>query len=59
MASYRVYCLDGTGKVASAEWIEADGDKHALSIVNDRWGRHNCELWDGKRLVARIDAKVA
>ena len=24
MPAYRVYCLDGTGKVLAAEWIEAD-----------------------------------
>src|SRR4051794_32313105 len=30
VASYRLYGLDGVSKVASGEWIEADGDEAAI-----------------------------
>ena len=37
MASYRLYCLDGVGKVVSAEWIDADNDTAAIEAANDIW----------------------
>lgn len=55
MTNYRVYCLDGAGKVASAGWVEADDDDAAIALVEQRHAGYKCEVWDGKRLVARID----
>ena len=57
MANYRIYCLDGANKVASAGWIEADDDEAALTLVEERHDGYKCEVWDGKRLVARIDLR--
>lgn len=54
MVGYRLYGLDGVDKVASAEWIEADDDDTAIEVAKDRMDGHDCELWQGKRLVARI-----
>jgi hypothetical protein len=54
---YRIYCLDGANKVASAEWIEADDDEAAVAIVSERHDGYKCEVWDGKRLVARLDLR--
>ena len=54
MASYRLYGLDGVKKVASAEWIEADDDLAAIEVVKKMMDGHDCELWQGPRLVARI-----
>jgi len=53
VADYRLYCLDGVGKVASAEWIEADDDEAAIEVARDRHDGSECELWQGKRRVAR------
>jgi hypothetical protein len=54
---YRVYGLDGVDKVASAEWIEAEDDETAIEAVKQKMDGHDCELWEGRRLVARIGSK--
>lgn len=54
MATYRLYCLDGVGKVASAEWIDADDDESALRETDGLRAGRPCELWQNHRLVARI-----
>lgn len=54
MAGYRLYRLDGDGKFAAAEWLEAADDRAALEAANRRCDGHDCELWQGKRLVARL-----
>lgn len=56
MAHYRLYCLDGTGKISTAEWLEADADENAIHSAKDLKKNVPCELWDRDRLVARIRA---
>ena len=57
MASYRLYCLDGLGRIDLAEWIEAGDDDEALSQVRLRKsGAIECEVWEGGRLVGRLRA---
>jgi hypothetical protein len=51
---YRLYGLDGVDKVASGEWFEADDDKAAVEVAKAMMDGHDCELWQGSRLVARI-----
>jgi hypothetical protein len=53
--TYRLYCLDGVGKVASAEWIEAADDETAIMIANRLRDGRPCELWQGSRAVARME----
>ena len=55
VADYRLYCLDGASKVASAEWIEADDDHRAIKAARKRHEGYRCEVWQGPRLVARLD----
>ena len=57
VANYRIYCLDGLDKVASAGWIEAADDDAAVAAAKERYGGYKCELWDGGRLVERIDLR--
>jgi cobalamin biosynthesis protein CbiG len=54
VAEYRLYGLDGANKVASGEWFEADDDDAAVEAAKKMMDGHDCELWKGKRLVARI-----
>ena len=54
MPAYRLYFLDGTGKVASAEWLEAADDQAAIAIARDKCTSRRCELWQRQRLVARL-----
>ncbi len=59
MASYRLYCLDGAGKIATAEWLQADDEADAVRQARDRKLTIPCEVWDRNRLVARIDPSPA
>lgn len=54
MPDYRVYCIDGAGKTAGSDWIDAKNDDEALAFVRAKRLPARCELWDGNRLVARI-----
>ena len=57
MGTYRLYCLDGVDKVASAHWIEAGDDEAAIDAAHELRGGRKCELWRGDRLIARIDSR--
>ena len=54
MPSYRVYCLDGAGKITSAEWLQADSDDEALRQARERASEIPCEVWDRNRLIGRV-----
>jgi hypothetical protein len=56
VASYRLYSLDGARKVASAEWIDADDDHAAIEAAKEKLGG-DFEVWQGRRLVTRLDGK--
>jgi hypothetical protein len=58
MADYRLYCLDGAGRISLAEWISATDDDDAIRQAHDRkLHALKCEIWKGERLVATLDAK--
>ena len=57
MADYRVYCLDGAGNIALADWIEADTDDEALAKARElRPNAQKCEIWRKDRLIAKLSA---
>ena len=51
---YRYYCLDSAGNLHGTEWLEADGDEAAVAQVEARHPNDRCEIWQGKRLVAKL-----
>jgi hypothetical protein len=56
MAEYRLYCLDGLGHISLADWIEAEDDVDAVKQARKmKDGALRCEVWHGKRLVARLN----
>jgi hypothetical protein len=59
VAGYRLYGLDGVDKVASGEWFEADDDQAAIEVAKQMMDGHDCELWQGRRRVARIPHRRA
>lgn len=59
LPNYRLYRLDGAGKIMSADWIEADADDQALSHARDRADSGAFELWDRKRLVGSYPTRSA
>ena len=57
LPSYRLYRLDGAGKIISAEWVEAADDEAAERHGRERNLPGTCEIWDRNRLVARIEPR--
>jgi hypothetical protein len=55
LPSYRLYRLDGAGKIVSAEWVEAPDDEAATQHARDRKLPVTCEMWERDRLIARIE----
>ena len=55
VSQYRIFHLDGSGRVSSTDWLDADGDQAAISAARDRNSLH-CELWQGRRLVTRLNS---
>ena len=55
--SYRYYCLDSSGRLHNADWLQADSDEEAISLVKAKHSdARRCEIWQGQRLVAAIAA---
>jgi hypothetical protein len=54
VTGYRLYGLDGVNRVASGEWFDAETDQAAIEVAKKMMDGHDCELWQGRRLVARI-----
>jgi len=57
VTGYRLYGLDGVHKVASGDWIDADSDEAAIEAANEIFRGSECEIWQGARLVARVDLR--
>lgn len=57
MTGYRLYGLDGVHKVASGDWIDADSDEDAIEAAKKTYRGSECEIWQGTRLVARLDLR--
>ena len=56
---YRLYWLDGAGKIATAEWLQADDDACATRQVQERAAPGVCEIWERNRLVGRVEPRRA
>ena len=55
--SYRVYCFDAARHVVSVDEIEAVDDADAVARTQAAQFGDKCEIWDGKRLVAQLEAE--
>jgi hypothetical protein len=54
--TYRLYCFDAALKVVSADWLDATTDEEAIADAQARGFGSKCEIWDGDRLVAQLEA---
>jgi hypothetical protein len=60
MADYRLYSLDGDGRISLADWIQADSDEEAIAVARQmRPGALECEVWLKNRLVATMGSAKA
>jgi hypothetical protein len=58
--AYRLYFLDGTGRVQSADWVEAGDDSAAAESARQLLGKGvYAELWLGQRFVTQLNQKGA
>jgi hypothetical protein len=57
LKTYRVYCFDALHKIVTADWLEAEDDEAAIAKAQERGFGSKCELWEGRRLVAQLDAE--
>ena len=58
MAEYRLYSLDGVGRIDLSEVIQASTDGEAVAKACElKPGTLKCEVWEGSRLVATLDAQ--
>ena len=56
-SSYRAYWVDGTGKRLSVDWIDAVNDDDAVATVEGNIHCLKCEVWDGRRLLKKIESE--
>ncbi len=55
LKSYRVYCYDGVSKIVSADWLQAASDEDAIEKARAAGFGSKCEVWDERRMVAKLD----
>ena len=53
--NYRYYRLDATGHLHCADWFSAENDEHAIERIHIAHPNAKCEIWEGKRLVAKLE----
>jgi len=53
LSAYRLYRLDGSGKIDTADWIEAAGEDAAVAEARVRFPNGGFELWHRHRVVHR------
>ena len=54
---YRAYYFDAKQRILTADWVKADTDEQALADVQAGEFGTKCEIWDGQRLVAQLEAE--
>ena len=54
MGKYRVYRLDGVGKIRGVEWLDALDDRIALQGARAIAETGGCEVWQLDRKIGRV-----
>ena len=52
--NYRCYRLDEDGRLHFAKWFSAESDEQAIEQIQGKHPNAKCEIWQGKRLVAKL-----
>lgn len=56
MGTYRIYRLDGLGRIRGAEWLDAIDDRWALEGARALAESGGCEVWQRDRRIGRVSA---
>jgi len=63
MGTYRIYRLDGVGRIRGAGWLDALNDRFALEgarmLASSDGYVGDCEVWQRDRLIARVHGAAA
>ena len=54
---YRAYVFDAKKRILTSDRVKAETDEQALAAVHAAEHGTKCELWDGDRLVATLEAE--
>ena len=54
--TYRVICFDADRKVVTSDLIKASSDEEAIAQAEAAGFGTKCEIWQGERLVAQLEA---
>jgi hypothetical protein len=57
LKTYRLCTFDAVQRSLNAELIEADSDEAAIALAEEIGFGTKCEIWDGNRLVAALEAE--
>ena len=57
LKTYRVYCYDSVQHVVSSDIVEAAGDEEVIAQATVAGFGTSCEIWEGNRLVAQLEAE--
>ena len=58
MPDYRIYCLDGAGKIDFAQELSANSNQEAIAKAQQLYRKTlKCEIWQGRRLVATLNSQ--
>ena len=55
--TYRVCRYDAAHKIVTADWLKAASDEEAIAKTTAASFGSMCEIWDGRRLVAQLEAE--
>jgi len=56
--TYRLFCLDGQGKILHARTLDAHDDAEAVRLAHAvPRDAVTCEIWDVDRLVTKFDGR--
>jgi hypothetical protein len=57
MSNYKLYYLDGAGQIDLPDYIDASDDQDAIRQARElKRNARKCEVWQGHRTVASLDA---
>ena len=55
--TYRICCYDAARRLLTADWLDAADDADAIAKAHEHGFGSKCEIWDGSRLVAELEAE--
>jgi hypothetical protein len=55
--TYRICCYDAANRILTAELVDAASDEAAVAMADATCAGQMAEIWQGRRLVAQLEAE--